>query len=313
MNRYYKALGLKDGASEKEIKKAFRELSKKYHPDLNPNNKEAEDKFKEINEAYSILTGKQKPKEEPIQQQRGGFNPFVQKGKTIDITVTVPLEKAYRGGTHEVKFDIVDKCGTCNGQGGQNPKVCNQCNGQGVLRNGMIMFMCNNCRGTGRLFTNPCNTCGSTGTVRGIREVELQLEKGTTDKTIAVARGMGNYVQGGRHGDILFIVRIEKHPIFELEGLNLKRKIDVPVLDLFLGTSVEFDTLDGKVKIDIPKLSDPTKTFRLRGKGFVDSSTGIVGDLYATINPVLPKEISLEEEQLIKQLKETPNFEKLER
>jgi molecular chaperone DnaJ len=315
MNRYYKALNIKEGASDDEIKKAYRKLSKKYHPDLNPNDTEAEEKFKEINEAYSVLTGKQKPKQEQGAYGFGekGFNPFgVRKGKTLEIVVTIPLEKAYEGGTHQINFDVIDRCDTCGGAGGKNPRTCNQCHGQGMIKMGMFIHMCNNCRGSGRLFSDPCNNCGSSGTVNGVREVELNLERGTTDKTIAVARGMGNYVQGGRNGDVLFIVRIEKHPIFELEGLNLKRKIDVPILDLFLGTSVEFDTLDGKVRIDVPKLSDPTKTFRLKGKGFVDGETGIKGDLYATLNPKLPKEITPEEEQLIRRLKETPNFEKLE-
>jgi len=313
MNRYYKALNLKEGASDKEIKKAFRDLSKKYHPDLNPDNPEAEEKFKEINHAYAVLTGKEKPKEQPRPQGGfGGFGGFSRKGRTVEMTIVVPLETAYRGGIQKETLHVTDMCSTCNGHGGHEPVTCDGCGGTGAIKVGNIMFMCNACGGSGKIFVKPCNTCGTSGRIRTTREIELNIPKGMTDKTIVIGRGMGNYVQGGVNGDILFILRIKPHDIFTLDGLNLKRKLKVPILDTFLGSEKEFETMDGKVKITIPKLSDPNKTFRLKGKGFIDGDTGISGDMYVTIDPIMPKELSEEEEQLIQQLKETPNFEKLE-
>lgn len=304
MNRYYKALNLKEGVSEEEIKKRYRELSKKYHPDLNPDDKKAEEKFKEINEAYTVLTGKEKPKEQFRQQGNPfGGGSFMRKGRTIEVVVEIPLKKAYKGGKHQITFNVVDMCEHCNGAGGKNPKQCNQCGGTGFIKQGIFVHMCNNCQGTGTLFMDPCNHCGTSGTKNSSRTVDLELEKSTTDKTVAVTRGMGNYVRGGRNGDVIFIIKIKEDPIFKLEGLNVKRKIDVPILDIFLGTNIEFETLDGNVRMDIPKLSEPTKTFRLRGKGFIDNKTGTKGNMYVTINPTLPKELTTEEENLIKQLK----------
>jgi molecular chaperone DnaJ len=305
MNRYYEALGLKQGASEKDVKTAYRKLAMKYHPDKNPGDKQAEENFKRITEAYEIIIGKQKPPQPQGNPTNGGF---VKKGRTIKMEVHIPLDKAYHGGTETVSFIIDDKCDRCNGAGGHNSKICNQCNGNGMLRNGAFMFMCNNCKGTGRLFTNPCGTCHTTGKVKKTRTIDLVISKGTTDGTLAIGRDTGNFTQGGTNGDVLFIIRIQKHPLFELDGLNLKRKIDISVLDLMLGKEIEFETMNGKVKINVPKLSEPTKTFRLRGKGFIDGDTKIVGDMYVTLNPTLPKNISEKEEQLIKELKESENF-----
>ncbi len=313
MKQYYEALGVKEGATKEEIKKAYRKLAMKYHPDKNPDDKEAENKFKEINEAYAVLSGKQKPKQQQPTGFSGGRPGFTRKGRTIEMTITIPLELAFHGGKKQVTYDIHDKCPTCNGIGGQEPSKCNQCGGSGMLMQGPFMFMCNNCQGSGHLFTKPCGTCHTTGKVVSKKTIELNIDKGTTDRTLIMGNGVGNYTQGGTHGDVLFIILIEKHPIYEISGLNLKRKVNIPVLDIMLGVdNFEFDTLDGRVKINIPKLCEPTRTFRLRGKGFEDSGTGITGDLYVTLNPTLPKELAPEEEQLIRQLKETTNFEKLE-
>ena len=180
-----------------------------------------------------------------------------------------------------------------------------------MVQEGPFAFMCNNCRGSGRLFTNTCTTCYGNGRVVGNKTVDVQITKGTTDKSVALGQGIGNYVQGGIEGDVVFIIRIEPHPIFTLDGMDLRRDVNIPYLDVMLGRELEFDTLDGKVKITIPKLCDPNKVFRLKGKGFIDGDIGIGGDLYVKLNPILPNKLSKEEEDLIKQLKETPNFESI--
>lgn len=305
MEQYYKALGLKKGASKEEIKKAYRKLSKKHHPDLNPGDKESENKFKEISEAYAILSGKEKPKNTQ-QGFGGGHNPFdifKRKGRSLEFELFISMEKAYAGGSENLTYQVDEQCGSCNGVGGRNPQVCNQCGGSGLLRNGIIAFMCNNCGGSGQIFTENCNTCGTTGKVRQQKTITIDISKGTTDRSIVAYRGMGNYTRGGINGDVLIIFRINKHPIFELDGLNLRRKLDVSIYDIMLGTDKEFETLDGKVRITIPKLCDPTRIFKLRGKGFIDEGTNISGDLLVKLNPILPKELTKEEESLIKELK----------
>jgi molecular chaperone DnaJ len=304
MKRYYEALGVKQGASEKEIKSAYRKLSMKYHPDKNPDDKEAEEKFKEISEAYAIVSGKQKPPQEHSRMTKQEMRRRMRKGRTIELEVYISLEKAYAGGTHETQFNVVDACKPCNGEGGSGNEVCGACRGIGKMQHGPFIIPCEHCMGEGTRITNPCESCKGSGLEATTRTVELNLERGTTDKTLAMSQGLGNFVRGGSNGDVLFIIRIQKHETFELEGIQLSRKLNISMLDLLLGKNVEFETLNGKVKITIPKLCEPTKTFRLRGKGFIDG----VSDLLVTLNPILPKEVTPEEEAIIEKLKESENF-----
>jgi molecular chaperone DnaJ len=314
MKEYYDILGLNEGANEEEVKKAYRKMSKKYHPDLNPNNPEAEEKFKKVAEAYEILTGKQKPKNQgnPFGGNPfGGFNPFQRgsaKARPIKVIVDLELEEAYYGGKKIINFNSTEPCGKCNGEGGFQPQTCNQCGGNGHIQQGPFMFACTNCGGQGKLFKSVCYTCNGNGSVRSTRTTEIDLPKGTTEDSFFTMPNSGDYVRGAQRGDIHFFIKIKPHHTYELDGLNLKRKLDVPILDILLGVDSEFDTLDGAVKIKIPKLSEMNKTFRLKGKGFIDGSTGIIGDLYVTLNPTVPKELSEVEEIKIKELKTYPNF-----
>lgn len=307
MKEYYEILGLNQGAGEDEIKKAYRTLSKKYHPDLNPDNKEAEEKFKKIVEAYEILTGKQKPKN----QNPFSSNPFANrryKANPLKLVIELQLEEAYTGMKKIINYHINDVCGKCNGEGGFEPTTCNQCSGNGHIQNGPFVFMCNNCGGNGRLLKKVCYSCAGNGLIKNSKSIEVTIPKGTTEGSIFSYQNIGNNIKGGDRGDVYFIIRIIPHKIYQLEGLNLKRKIDVPILDILLGTEKEFETLDSNVKIKIPKLSEMNKTFRLKGKGFVDGATNIAGDMYVTLNPILPKDLNSIEEDKLRQLKNLPNF-----
>lgn len=313
MKEYYDILGLNEGSSDEEIKKAYRKMSKKFHPDLNPNNKEAEEKFKKVVEAYEILTGKQKPKNNNQGNPFGGFNPFnpfggQQKVKPLKFSLELTLEESYHGCDKSISFHSTDPCVKCNGEGGFEPNTCNQCKGNGFISQGPFMFSCNNCGGNGKIFKTVCYTCNGNGVTNIVKTIEVKIPKGTSEGSFFNYANAGTWHKGGQRGDVYFITSIKPHEVYQLDGLNLKRKIDIPVLDILLGTESEFDTLNGKVKIQIPKLSEMNKTFRLKSKGFVDGATGIAGDLYVTINPTLPKELTDIEEVKIKELKEMPNF-----
>lgn len=317
MKEYYDILGINQGASEDEIKKAYRKMSKKYHPDLNPNNKEAEENFKKVVEAYEVLTGKQKPKNANQGNPFDGFNPFggfdpfnmgQQKPNPIKLHVELDLEEAYHGCKKVVNFPSLDPCGKCNGEGGFEPSTCNQCEGNGFITKGPFVFQCNNCGGLGNLYKTMCYSCNGSGVVPITKSIEVNVPKGSPEGSLFSYANGGSYSKNGQRGDLFFVIRIKQHKIYQLEGLDLKRKVDVPILDMLLGTDSEFETLDGVVKIQIPKLSELNKTFRLKGKGFIDGATGIHGDLYVTINPVIPKELSEVEEDKIKELKNCPNF-----
>ena len=308
MKEYYDVLGINQGSSEEEIKKAYRKLSKQYHPDLNPNNKQAEEKFKKIAEAYEVLTGKQKPKN----QNPFGGNPFgnrTYKAKPLRVDIEVTMEEAYVGLEKNVNYNINDICNKCDGEGGSDPITCNQCNGLGHIEQGPFAFSCVNCGGKGSLLRKICYTCNGGGVLKKIESINLRIPKGITNESIYTYPNIGNKIKNGIRGDVNFKINIKPHKEYQLEGMNLKRKLDVPFLDIILGTEKEFETLDRKtLKIKIPKLSEMNKIFRIKGKGFHDPSMGLAGDLYLMLNPIIPQDLTPMEEEKLRQLKTLPNF-----
>ena len=310
MKEYYDILGLKEGSDKNEIKKAYRSLSKKYHPDLNPNNKQAEEKFKKISEAYEILTGKQKPKQkDPF---GGGFRQQAKyKARPIKLIIELTIEDAFYGKEKTINYLINDHCNKCNGKGGFEVETCNQCGGNGHIQQGPFAFMCSNCNGGGKLYKKVCYTCQGKGLVKKQKSLKIKIPKGIGHGEVIPVSGVGDKIKDGITGDVYFSIKIKKHEVYQLEGLNLKRKLDIPFLDILLGTEKEFNTIDGKVKIKVPKLSEMNKTFRLKGKGFFDSQTNLTGDMYVTLNPILPKDLNKIEEDKLKQLRNSPNFKTL--
>lgn len=314
MDRYYEVLGIKNGASESEIKKAYRKLSKKFHPDVNPSD-EAKEKMSKINEAYEILSGKRKAPQEPQGnpfggQPFGGFhNPFARRVRPLQIRVDITLEEAFQGASKKVTYNRVISCSECGGAGGKEPMVCPHCKGQGFLKDphntmGMnTMFMCTTCSGSGHVFTKQCGGCHGSGNKPTANTVTINIPRGATQGNI-IMRGQGNEVIGSPAGDVIFVLNLLKHPIFEVDGLDIRKKEKVNILDLMLGTDVELDTLDGKVKIKVDKLCPPDKTYRLVGKGLVDGRSGSVGNLFVDIEGEMPKSLTEEQENLIRRLKE---------
>ena len=164
MKEYYDILEIKQGSSKDEIKNAYRKLSKKYHPDLNPNNKQAEDKFKKLSEAYGVLTGKQKPKEQnPFSQNPfGGRQQRTHKAKPLKLILELTVEEVFHGEEKIINYMANEQCLSCNGDGGFEPMSCNQCGGSGHMRQGPFAFVCNNCNGGGKLYKKVCevfSTC----------------------------------------------------------------------------------------------------------------------------------------------------------
>jgi molecular chaperone DnaJ len=315
MNQYYEVLGIKKGASDEEIKKAYRKMSKKYHPDVNKD-EDAVTKMAEVNEAYGVLTGKEKPKQEPHQGNPfgrgagfGGFNPFQQQRRVrpLQLIIDITLEEVFSGVEKEINYNRNVSCGGCGGAGGKEPKVCPHCQGQGFIpdqHGGMnMMYMCNTCAGSGQVFTKHCGTCNGKGTSVKVEKVTVSVPKGATSGNI-VMRGLGHEVLGVPAGDVVFTINLMKHPIFIVDGLNIRKTEKINVLDLMLGTSLEFDTLDGKVKITVDKLCPPDKVFRLVGKGLMDGRSGLRGNLFVDIEGEMPKSLTEEQEELLKKLRE---------
>jgi molecular chaperone DnaJ len=303
MKNYYNILGLSEGASEKEIKNAYRKLSKEHHPDMTGGD---DTKFKEISEAYAILTGKEKPKQE---EHYGGFRTRRPKPQIRQIEVLISVSEAYSGGKKKIKYKVYDKCGTCDGVGGKSRKICHTCVGSGFIRQSMFAFSCHVCNGRGYLFEEGCNTCNTSGRIITEKIIEVDIPKYCTDRLAIIARGYGDYVPNMDIGDVVFIFVVEDDEQFQLDGLNVRTKLKISLGELLLGSNKEIDLLEGKkVKIEIPKLSKPGSMLRLVNKGFMDTDTGILGHLYIELELKIPEKLTDREENLIKELMTETNF-----
>jgi len=322
MNKYYEILGLKSGASQEEIKKAWKKMALEWHPDRNQS-EEAGTKIQEINEAYEILSGKkQAPREEPqanpFQNPFGGNRfrnrGFRMKARPINLVLDLTVEEVYNGTTKRVQFHVDRTCGGCHGTGGLKTTACPVCQGKGMytdrdMRFGMHTFvMCNNCSGSGQVRLESCGTCHSKGTTVQVETIDLKITKGTVEGSKIIVTNSGSDVPGADRSDVFFTIHVLSHPIYELSGLNVNKKEELSFVDMVLGKNVEIETLAGKFKIDVPTNCEANKVVRLRGLGLIDEETGITGDLYVKLVPKVPKEITEEEKQILEKLRSSVNF-----
>ena len=229
VKNYHATLGVDRNASKDDIKKAYRKLAQKYHPDKNPGDKGAEEKFKEINEAYAVLSGKNKNgarHRDPFNGMgfdffgRGGPFPFgrgprrkpVMRGQDIQSRVEVPIYKFIYGGTVTMSVRFNDLCVECNGTGKKNPKDCSACGGSGTITrqtNDHGIFMqqtipCHACRGEGEVGTEPCEKCGEKGFVQREKTLEFAIPQGSRDGQVLVKEGEGpSGKNGGPNGNVV--------------------------------------------------------------------------------------------------------------
>ena len=243
MTNHYKTLGVDKNASQVDIKKKFRELAVKYHPDHNPDNKDSEDKFKEVNEAYSILSDEEKRREydnpNPFGDLFGseGFNPFgnmrqrprkpdftsPKDGSFLGIEVVIPLKLFIFGGNHTIIVPYQESCTDCNGNGfivGEDKKECSACKGEGYVQHvqrragfqSMHMAPCNKCHGTGLESTERCPMCKGAGSIyQPGKEFSFEVPQGSGIGTKIILKDVGRRgVNGGKNGDVgIMIVNIE--------------------------------------------------------------------------------------------------------
>jgi molecular chaperone DnaJ len=303
---YYDILGVSKTASQDEIKKAYRKIAIKYHPDKNQGNKEAEEKFKEASEAYSVLGDAEKRKEydNPMSTSNfesgfkyGDFNfrnmnvdeilnsffnrgtkntgNISHRGASKKIRLHVTLEEMYNGASKTLKFIRKDKCDECGGSGSKNPskkQKCPVCGGTGKMFNASGFFQtistCSHCNGSGYVFSEPCKKCGGNGIVEQEKSITIDIPKGAFQGMQLTAHKYGDapYRMKGEYGDLVIEILEKPNDKFKREGNDLITEIEVPVIDAILGCNINVLTIDGK-KLSAKIPSGTNDGYMLRFKG----------------------------------------------
>ena len=349
---YYEILGVPKNANDQQIKSAYRKLALQYHPDRNQGNKEAEERFKEAAEAYSILADSEKRSRYDrfghagVSSQAGaGFDPStfagfedifgsifgdffggggrrsgVERGSDLRFDLEITFEESARGVETAIKVPRLETCETCQGSGaaaGSSPTTCPQCHGRGQQRFQQGFFTvartCTRCNGTGRVITKPCATCRGAGRVERERALTVKIPAGIAHGQRLRLHGEGEAgIGGGPAGDLYVFVEVTEHAYFRRDGNHLAVEIPVNFPTLALGGSIDVPTLDGKESFKVPDGTQSGTTFRLRGKGMPDVSGRGRGDLFFTVQAVTPKKLTKEQRAVLEQLSGVLPKEKFE-
>ena len=298
---YYEVLGVGRDASDNDLKRAYRQLAMQCHPDKNPGDKAAEERFKQISEAYAVLSDPDKR----AQYDRfgtvgagGGFdtgfgtlfedifeNFFAGggrgrrtragRGEDLQYELKISLEEAATGLETKVQLPRLETCETCGGSGaepGSRRTTCETCRGQGQVRFNQgfltVARTCPKCQGEGEVTRNPCKACRGEGRQRAERLLGIKIPAGIEDGMQLRLSGEGSSgTHGGPHGDLYVLVRIREHAIFVRHGADLVCDAPVSFPQLALGADLEVPVLGGTDTLKIPAGSQPHHVLRLRGKG----------------------------------------------
>ncbi len=352
---YYKTLGVDKTASDEEIKRAFRKLAKQYHPDVNKE-EGAQEKFKEIGEAYAILSDPEKRRQYDQfgsaafdGSQGGGFSGFgggfsgfgfedidlgdifeqfmggtfssrkknnrrQTKGADASVHINLDFEEAIYGTEKEFSINIKDTCPDCNGEGGHNKKTCSACNGRGRIVQEQRTFLgvfqtettCSKCNGTGTTFENLCKTCHGKGVIDKKKNLKVRVPRGVDDNDQLRMSGKASAgLNGGPNGDVYIEFSVKPHPIYERDKSDIYMKVPVTITEAILGAKKEINTIQGRVKIEIPSGTQNGDKVKLRGKGIDDEKLNKKGDTYLIYNVIIPTKLDKIQKKLIKELNDT--------
>jgi len=317
---YYKVLGVSKDADAEAIRKAYRRLARKYHPDVNPNNKSAEERFKEINEAYEVLSDADKRQKydrfganwESYQSAGGDPNGFDWSqwfSQSTGYQGTGPQGAGGYGGTQINLDDLFGGAGGVGGAGASGfsdffEALFGGARGPRARTTGSY-------RSKGRDLDQPTTITleeAYTGTQRilqvGSRRLEIKIPPGVVNGSRVRVAGEGHpSPNGGAPGDLHLVITVREHARFKREGDDLRLEMPVDLYDMILGGEVTVETLKGKVSLSIPPGTRSGQTFRLRGRGMPNlRKPKQMGNLYVQVQPIIPQDLSEEELALYKQL-----------
>jgi molecular chaperone DnaJ len=339
---YYEVLGVARSADERELKRAYRELAKKYHPDRNAGDQEAEERFKEAAEAYEVLKDAEKRATydrfgheglrgagfgggfsvDDIFSRFGdifGFGDFFgggrrrgpAPGENVSIELTLDFMEAVKGIDKTVTLRVQEVCETCEGSGaaaGSKPTTCSACSGTGQIRHSQGFFTiartCPRCHGEGQTIDTPCATCRGRGLLDAATEVKVRIPPGVETGTRLRLRGKGDASpEGGPPGDLYIALNVLPSETFERRGPHLLTNVRISFVQAILGCEIAIPTLEATERYSVKPGTQPGAQVLLRGQG-VPMGDGYRGDLVCQLQVDLPTELDAKQRELLEEYAE---------
>ena len=338
---YYEILNVNRDADGDEIKKAYRKLAIQFHPDKNPGDEVAEDKFKEATEAYEVLRDPEKRDRydrfghaglEGMGSDFGGFGVNLddifgdvfgdlfggfsggtqrtpKRGRSLQYNLDVTLEDVIHGKEVTIQVPRIESCPTCEGSGarkGTSPVTCPQCYGRGQISQSQGFFTmsrtCPRCRGEGAIITEPCQPCGGRGVVRNTRDIPLNIDKGVDTGFKYQLRGEGEAgVNGAPPGDLFVVINVEPHERFQRDRNDLITSAKISFVQATLGGKIEVDSIDENEELHIPPGTQYGAQLRIPNKGVPHYRRSYSGDLVVRVEIETPVHLNTEQRKTLEE------------
>jgi molecular chaperone DnaJ len=346
---YYEVLGVGREADAEAIKKAYRKLALKHHPDRNPDDKAAEEQFKEASEAYQVLS-------DPEQRARydryghaafdpsSGFGGFEftsnfedlfgdifgdffgggrrsrhrpRRGEDLRYDLDIGFEDAVFGAEKTIQVPRLASCSSCGGsgtKGGAPRETCNACRGTGQVRFQQGLFSiaktCGQCRGEGTVVHDPCLTCGGPGVVQTSETLSVRIPAGVDSGSRLKLRGKGEAGNnGGPSGDLYVVLAVREHPLFIRDGKHILCEIPISFTQAALGAEIDVPTLRGQKRMKIQPGTQTGTALRLRGEGVPDLNGYGRGDQVVRVVVEVPKKVTAKQRELLEEFARTEGEE----